>query len=122
LEEDEMRHLKDHRRLGRPTDQRLALLRSLVIGLFRHNHIKTTLPKAKEARRLADRLITLAKRGDLAARRQVLKTLPHPQLVGYLFEEVAPRFKDRPGGYTRIVPAGQRRGDAAQMAILELSE
>jgi large subunit ribosomal protein L17 len=122
LEEDEMRHLKDHRRLGRPTDQRLALLRSLVIGLFRHNHIKTTLPKAKEARRVADRLITLAKRGDLAARRQVLKTLPHPQLVGYLFEEVAPRFKDRPGGYTRIVPAGQRRGDAAQMAILELSE
>jgi large subunit ribosomal protein L17 len=122
LEEDEMRHLKDHRRLGRPTDQRLALLRSLVIGLFRHNHIKTTLPKAKEARRVADRLITLAKRGDLAARRQVLRTLPHPQLVGYLFEEVAPRFKDRPGGYTRIVPAGQRRGDAAQMAILELSE
>jgi len=117
-----MRHLKDHRRLGRPTDQRLALLRSLVIGLFRHNHIKTTLPKAKEARRVADRLITLAKRGDLAARRQVLRTLPHPQLVGYLFEEVAPRFKDRPGGYTRIVPAGQRRGDAAQMAILELSE
>jgi large subunit ribosomal protein L17 len=117
-----MRHLKDHRRLGRPTDQRLALLRSLVMGLFRHNHIKTTLQKAKEARRVADRLITLAKRGDLAARREVLKTLPQPQLVGHLFEEIAPRFKDRPGGYTRIIPAGQRRGDAAQMAILELSD
>ncbi len=117
-----MRHLKDHKRLGRPTDQRLALLRALVIGLFRHNHIKTTLVKAKEARRVADRLITLAKRGDLAARREVLKTLPDAQLVGYLFEEIAQRFQNRPGGYTRIIPAGQRRGDAAQMAILELSE
>ena len=117
-----MRHLKDHRRLGRPTDQRTALLRSLVMGLFRHNHIKTTSEKAKEARRVADKLITLAKRGDLAARREVLKALPDAQLVGYLFEEIAPRFKERPGGYTRITPAGQRRGDAAQMAILELTD
>ena len=117
-----MRHLKDHRRLGRPTDQRLALLRSLVTGLFKHNHIKTTLEKAKEARRLADRLINLAKRGDLAARRQVLRTLPDPDLVGYLFAEIAQRFSERAGGYTRIIPAGQRRGDSAQMAILELSE
>lgn len=117
-----MRHLKDHRRIGRPTDQRLALLRSLVGSLFRHNHIKTTLIKAKEARRVADGLITLAKRGDLAARRQVLRTLPDADLVGHLFEEIGPRFRDRAGGYTRIVPAGLRRGDAAQMAILELSE
>jgi len=117
-----MRHLKDHRRLGRPTDQREALLRALVASLFRHNHIKTTLHKAKEARRVADKLITLAKRGDLAARRQVLRTIPDADLVGHLFAEVAPRFSDRPGGYTRIIPAGQRRGDAAQMAILELSE
>jgi large subunit ribosomal protein L17 len=117
-----MRHLKDHRRLGRPTDQRNALLRGLVIGLFRHNHIKTTLIKAKEARRVADQLITLAKRGDLSARRQVLRTIPDAHLVGYLFEEIAPRFTDRPGGYTRITPAGNRRGDAAPMAILELSE
>lgn len=115
-----MRHLKDHRRLGRPTDQRKALLRSLVSGLIRHNHIKTTLEKAKEARRLADKLITFAKRGDLTARREVLKVIPEPQLVGYLFEEVAKRFESRAGGYTRIIPAGQRRGDAAQMAILEL--
>ncbi len=117
-----MRHLKDHRRLGKPTDQRLALLRSLVAGLFTHNHIKTTLTRAKEARRMADRLITLAKRGDLAARRQALKTLPDAQLVGKLFEEIAPRFTDRPGGYTRIIPAGHRQGDAAPMAILELVE
>lgn len=117
-----MRHLKDHRRLGRPTDQRLALLRALVTGLFRHNHIKTTLEKAKEARRLADRLITLARRGDLAARRQVLRTLPDPDLVGHLFDDIAKRFADRPGGYTRIIPAGTRRGDGAQMAILELTD
>jgi large subunit ribosomal protein L17 len=115
-----MRHLKDHRRLGRPTDQRDALLRGLVTGLFRHSQIKTTLQKAKEARRVADKLITFAKRGDLASRRQVLRTLPDPKLVGYLFEEIAPRFASRPGGYTRVTPAGQRRGDAAQMAILEL--
>lgn len=117
-----MRHLKDHRRLGRATDQRMALLRALVTGLFRHNHIKTTLVKAKEARRLADRMITLAKRGDLAARRQVLRTLPDPDLVGHLFENIGKRFTDRPGGYTRIIPAGTRRGDAAQMAILELTD
>jgi large subunit ribosomal protein L17 len=120
--EDIMRHLMDHRRLGRPTDQREALLRALVIGLFRHNHIKTTLQKAKEARRVADKLITLAKRGDLSARRTVLKTIPDAQLVGHLFENIGPRFTDRPGGYTRIIPAGLRRGDSAQMAILELSE
>lgn len=117
-----MRHLKDHRRLGRPTDQREALLRALVIGLFRHNHIKTTLHKAKEARRVADKLITLAKRGDLASRRLVLRTIPDANLVGHLFEEVAPRFANRPGGYTRVIPAGLRRGDSAQMAILELTE
>ena len=117
-----MRHLRDHRRLGRPTDQRTALLRGLVRGLFQHDHIKTTSEKAKEARRVADRLITLAKRGDLAARREVLKTLPDAKLVGKLFEEIAPRFRDKPGGYTRIILAGQRRGDAAQLAILELTE
>lgn len=117
-----MRHQKDHKRLGRPTDQRDALLRGLVSSLFRHNQIKTTLVKAKEARRVADKLITFAKRGDLASRRQVLRTLPDPKLVGYLFEEIAPRFTDRPGGYTRVTPAGLRRGDASQMAILELCE
>ncbi len=117
-----MRHRKNHRKLNRATDQRLALLRSLVAALFRHNRIKTSVQKAKEARRLAERLITLAKRGDLAARRQVLRTITDADLVGYLFEEVAPRYQDREGGYTRIIRAGQRRGDAAEMAILELIE
>ena len=117
-----MRHLKDHRRLGRPTDQRTALLRALVTGLFEHNHIKTSLIKAKEARRVADHLITLAKRVDLSARRQVLRTIPNAKLVGHLFEEIAPRFQNRAGGYTRIIPAGLRRGDATQMAILELTD
>lgn len=117
-----MRHRKDHRKLNRATDQRIALMRALVIALFTHDQIKTTLPKAKEARRMADRLITLAKRGDLAARRQALKAVPNPDVIGRLFAEIAPRFVDRPGGYTRVIPAGLRRGDATQMAILELTQ
>ena len=117
-----MRHRKDHRKLNRATDQRLALLSSLAISLFTHNRIKTTVQKAKEASRLAERLITLAKRGDLSARRQVLRTIRDRHLVTYLFDEIAPRYDDREGGYTRIIRAGRRRGDAAQMAILELTE
>lgn len=117
-----MRHRKDHRKLNRATDQRLALLRSLVSSLFRHNRIKTTVQKAKEAARMAERLITLAKRGDLAARRRVLRHIRDSDLVGYLFEEIAPRYQERDGGYTRVIRAGRRRGDAAQMAILELAE
>ncbi len=117
-----MRHLKDHKRLGRASDQRNMLLRSLVTALLRYNRIKTTLAKAKEARRLAERIITTAKRGDLAARRWVLRYIQDPDLVRHLFDEIAPRYSDRPGGYTRIIRAGLRRGDAAQMAILELAE
>jgi len=119
-----MRHRKAHRKLGRATDQRLALLRGLVASLFRHDKIETTLPKAKEARRLAEKLITLAKReeGQLAARRQVLRHITDASLVRHLFDEIAPRYVDRPGGYTRITRAGLRRGDGAQMAILELGE
>ncbi len=117
-----MRHLKNHRRLGRATDQRIALLRSQMDSLFRHNRIKTTLEKAKETSRIAEKMITLAKRGDLAARRLVLRDIHDPDLVGHIFTEIAPRYKAREGGYTRIVHAGQRRGDAAQMAILELIE
>ncbi len=117
-----MRHRKDHRKLNRATDQRLALLRSLVSSLFRHNRIKTTVQKAKEAARMAEQLITLAKRGDLAARRRVLRHISDSDLVGYLFEEIAPRYQERDGGYTRVIRAGRRRGDAAQMAILELAE
>ncbi len=119
-----MRHRKDHRKLNRATDQRLALLKSLVASLFRHNKIVTTLPKAKEARRLADKLITLAKRdhNELSARRLVRRHITDPELVKHLFEEIAPRFTERPGGYTRIVRVGKRRGDGAQMAALELAE
>lgn len=117
-----MRHRKNHRKLNRATDQRMALLHALVSSLLRHTRIKTTVQKAKEAQRVAERLITMAKRGDLAARRQVLRQITDSDLVGYLFEEIAPRYQDRDGGYTRIIRAGKRRGDAAQMAILELAE
>jgi large subunit ribosomal protein L17 len=117
-----MRHLHNHRKLNRATDQRIALLRSQMNSLFRHNRIKTTLEKAKETARLAEKMITLAKRGDLAARRLVLRDVHDPALVGHIFGEIAPRYRGREGGYTRIVRAGQRRGDAAQMAILELME
>ena len=119
-----MRHRKDHKRLGRATDQRMALLKGLVAALFRHDKIETTLPKAKEARRLAEKLITLARRehGQLAARRQVLRYVPDAGLVKHLFDEIAPRFADKSGGYTRIIRAGVRRGDGAQMAVLELTD
>ena len=115
-----MRHRKDHRKLGRAADQRLALLRSQVDSLFRHNRIRTTVEKAKETQRLAERLITVAKRGDLAARREVLKQVQDQDLVGHLFEEIAPRYDGREGGYTRVIRAGRRVGDNAEMAIIEL--
>ncbi|NLO73203.1 MAG: 50S ribosomal protein L17 [candidate division WS1 bacterium] len=117
-----MRHRHSHRQLNRATDQRIALLRGLVSSLLRHNRIKTTAEKAKEASRLAERMISLAKRGDLTARRQVLREVHDPELVKHLFGEIAPRYRSREGGYTRVILAGQRRGDAAQMAILELTE
>ncbi|MBM3500787.1 MAG: 50S ribosomal protein L17 [Armatimonadetes bacterium] len=118
-----MRHRKQYRKLNRATDQRLALLRGLVGSLFRHDKIITTVPKAKEARRLADKLISLAcceENRRLAARRRVLRYVTDQDLVKHLFDEIAPRFQDRPGGYTRVLRAGQRRGDGAEMAVLEL--
>ena len=117
-----MRHRKDHKRIGRPTDQRLALLRSQTGSLFRHNRIKTTVTKARETSRFAEKLITLAKRGDLAARRLAIKELNQPDVVAHLFSKIAPRYEDRGGGYTRIIRAGRRRGDGAEMAVLELSD
>ncbi len=117
-----MKHRVDHKRIGRPTDQRIALLRSQTGSLFRHNRIKTTVTKARETRRFAEKLITLAKRGDLAARRLALKELPQPDVVAHLFSQIAPRYEDREGGYTRVTRAGRRRGDAAEMAILELAD
>ncbi len=115
-----MGHRKDRKKLGRATDQRIALLRSQVDSLFRHSRIRTTVQKAKESQRMAEKLITLAKRGDLAARRMVLRKVRDKELVKHLFDEIAPRYAERLGGYTRVIKAGLRNGDAAQMAILEL--
>ena len=108
------------RKFGRRASGRRALLRDVVTALFRHGRITTTEIKAKEARSLAEHLITLAKRGDLHARRLVAAELNEPAVVRKLFAEIAPKFAGRPGGYTRIMKTGPRRGDAAPMAIIEL--
>jgi large subunit ribosomal protein L17 len=109
-------------RLGAgPAHQRL-LLAGLAAQLFVHERISTTEAKAKAVRPLAERLITFAKRGDLAARREVLKVIPDRDVVAKLFHEIAPRYAERPGGYTRILKLGQRRGDGAPMARIELVE
>ena len=124
-----MRHNVAHRKLGRVTEHRLALLRNQAIALLRHERIETTMPKAKELRPFVERLITVAVRGvaagdagakTLHARRMVLADLPDKDVVGKLFETIAPRFADRPGGYTRILRVGFRRGDAAEVAQIEL--
>ena len=124
-----MRHNVAHRKLGRVTEHRLALLRNQAMALIRHERIETTIPKAKELRPFVERLITIAKRGvasgetngkALHARRLVLAELPDKDVVSKLFDEVAPRFAERPGGYTRILRVGFRRGDAAEVAQVEL--
>ncbi len=115
-----MRHLKAGRKLGRTTSHKKALMANLASEVFRHKSIVTTTPKAKEARRVVERLITFAKRGDLASRRQVLRTVRDKDLVKELFETIAPRFSEREGGYTRIVKLGRRAGDNAPLAIFEL--
>jgi len=117
-----MRHRVAGRQLNRSRGHRRALFRNLITELFRHGRIRTTEAKAKAVRGEAERLITLAKRGDLHARRQVLDTVTDVQIVKRLFEEIAPRYQERPGGYTRLVKVGPRLGDAAPMVILELVE
>lgn len=114
-----MRHQKQGRKLGRDAAHRKALYANLCGALIEHGRIKTTLAKAKEVRPLAEQLVTLGKRGDLHARRQAIAALRSSVLAHILFTEVAPRFADRPGGYTRIVKLGPRQGDAAPMAYLE---
>lgn len=109
-----------YRKLGRPTDHRNLMLRNLVTSLLREGRIETTDTRAKETRRLAEKMISLAKRGDLHARRQVMAYVFDETVVKNLFEEVAPKYKERNGGYTRIMKLGPRRGDAAEMVILEL--
>ena len=116
-----MRHNVDGRKLGRTASHRRALYRNLVIALITHERIKTTTPKAKQARRLADRMITFAKKGDLSARRHVASILNDKAAVKKLFDELGPRYADRPGGYTRVLKFGSpRRGDGAELALLEL--
>ena len=108
------------RKLGRPTSHRKAMLRNQVTSLFKNGKIETTLHKAKETQRVAEKMITLAKRGDLHARRQVLAYIYDKDVVKKLFDEIAPKYADRNGGYTRVLKVGPRRGDGAEMAILEL--
>jgi large subunit ribosomal protein L17 len=115
-----MRHLKSGRQLSRNSSHRWALMRNLITALLREEKIQTTDPKAKELRRWVDRVITLGKRGDLHARRQAAAIIFDKAVVKKLFDTIGPRFKDRPGGFTRIIKLGIRHGDAAQMALIEL--
>ena len=117
-----MRHRKKGRKLNRTAAHRKALLRNMATSLFRHGRIETTTAKAKELRPFAERVITLAKRGDLHARRLAAQKIQDPEVLGKLFGEIGPRFAERPGGYTRILKLGSRRGDAAEMALIELVE
>ncbi len=115
-----MRHRKSGRKLGRNSSHRKAMFRNMATSLFRHETIKTTLPKAKELRRVAEPLITLAKEDGVANRRLAFSRLRDKEVVGKLFKDLGPRFKERPGGYIRILKLGPRPGDAAPMALVML--
>ena len=124
-----MRHRVSHRKLGRVTEHRIAMLRNQASALLKYEHIETTVPKAKELRPFVERIITIAKRGlaagdanarTLHARRLVLRDIQDRDVVGKLFDTIAPRFEARPGGYTRILRLGYRRGDSAEVAQIEL--
>ena len=117
-----MRHRRAGRKLNRTTSHRRALFRNLVTALIEHERIRTTDPKAKEVRRIADRMITLGKKGDLHSRRRAAAFVFKRSIVRKLFDEVAPRFSSRPGGYTRVIKVGPRAGDAAPESIVELTE
>jgi len=114
-----VRHQKTGRKLGRDSAHRKALFSNLVGAVIQHGRIETTLAKAKEVRPLTEEMITLGRKGDLHSRRLALGTLRSQDVVHKLFAEVAPRFEGRPGGYTRIIKLGPRKGDAAEMAYLE---
>ena len=109
-----------HRKLGRPSAHRKAMLRNLVTDLFREERISTTVHRAKEAKKEAEKMITLAKRGDLHARRQVLAYIYDEDVVTKIFDDIAPRYAERNGGYTRVLRLGPRQGDCAEVAFLEL--
>ncbi|ARE39499.1 LSU ribosomal protein L17p [Rhodovulum sp. P5] len=114
-----MRHARGYRRLNRTHEHRKALFANMAGSLIEHEQIKTTLPKAKELKRIADKLVTLAKRGDLHARRQAASRLKQDAHVAKLFDVLGPRYAERPGGYVRVLKAGFRYGDMAPMAIVE---
>lgn len=115
-----MNHRKTGRKLGRSVAHRKALFRNMVTSLLEHEQIRTTDAKAKELRGVAERMITLGKRGTLHARRQALESIRSKDVTSKLFGELADRFRERPGGYTRVIKLGRRPGDAAQMSIIEL--
>jgi len=115
-----MRHRHKGREFSRTSSHKKAMMRNLATALFRHGRIETTAAKAKELRPYAERLITLAKRGDLHARRLAGTKIQDRAVLGSLFDEIGPRYAERPGGYTRILKVGNRKGDAAEMALIEL--
>ena len=115
-----MNHRKTGRKLGRTSAHRKALFRNMVTSLLEHEQIRTTDAKAKELRGVAERMITLGKKGTLHARRNALRTIRSKEVTSKVFDELAERYKDRPGGYTRVIKLGQRPGDAAPMSIIEL--
>lgn len=117
-----MRHRKKGRELGRTRSHKRAMLRNMATSLFVHERIRTTEAKARELRPVAERLITLAKRGDLHSRRQARRYIADRDVLQKLFDQIGPRFQDRPGGYTRILKLGARQGDGAELALIELTE
>ncbi len=117
-----MRHNKSGRRLGRKPDHRQHMMKNMVTSFFENERITITVTRAKELRKLVDKMITLGKRGDLHARRQALRVINDQKVVAKLFEMISPRYSQRPGGYTRIIKLENRQGDNAPMAIIELVE
>ena len=117
-----MRHKKIGRRLGRDSSHRKAMFRNMAVSLIEHESISTTLPKAKELRRTLEPLITLAKEDNVSKRRMAFNKIRNKAAVGKLFNEIGPRFKDRPGGYLRILKKGSRPGDSAPMALIQLTD
>lgn len=112
--------MANYRKLGRETSHRNLMLRNLTTDILRHGKITTTVTRAKETRRMAEKMITLGKKGDLSARRAALAYITDEEVVKKLFSEIAPKYTERNGGYTRIIKLGERRGDSAPMSILEL--
>ena len=115
-----MRHLKSKRKLNKTSTHRKAMLSNMAVALIKHEQIQTTLPKAKELAPYVDKLITLGKKGDLSSRRKAYSLLPEKEWASKLFDELSERYKDRNGGYTRVLKAGFRYGDSAPMAVIEL--